>query len=217
MINDRLLLIVCLGASVLAFTLLIIMMILPWPFDFAFPGVGVLGGSIVLTEAEFSKYLEVMQLNYAVDEVFIVCWIIGWSTLSLQISRSLKVTPVLLILGLLGPVLDLTENSHVWQMISLIESGQVVNPELLASWGAIQHLSYIIPFSVSLLLLCLFFTQGTIKTGLLMASIVITLIAIFGLYLPALEVASYVWWLFFFLVAAHIAWKRLQDTGSNPG
>jgi hypothetical protein len=208
MLRDRRCLLVSLTANALAFILLIVMIALPWPFDFAFPGISVLSGDTVLPAKEFAIYLQAMQMNYAVDEIFIICWIIGWSALCMQIGGHLKF--ILLLLGLAGPTLDFTENSYIWQMISMLERGQSANAQLMASWRAIQHLSYIIPFSVSFLLLCGLYIQQTVGIALLLAGGLATAIAIFGLYLPALEIATYLWWLLFFLTASYISWVELR-------
>lgn len=166
-----------------------------------------LAGNIRLGEAELAAYISALHLNYAVDEVFIVCWVLSWVALCLLLreeNRSLLV--FLLTIGLLGPLFDLIENGLVWKMVALLAHGEGGDLHLLGTWQAVRHLSYVVPFAAGVLLLLALYARGALGGIVVAAAALITAVATLGLYLPALEIASYLWWLLFFLLAAYLQW-----------
>jgi len=71
--------------SLVAVTTLIMMALLPWPFEFTFPGEGVLIGRVELTSATFEQYVASLQRHLVVDTIFIIGWIVGWVGLRILI------------------------------------------------------------------------------------------------------------------------------------
>jgi hypothetical protein len=194
-------------SSILAFSLLLVMLILPWPFDFSFPGVAVLRGLEHLSESEFNIYLQSLRLSYSIDEVFITSWIISCSILCLRMNIDKYFRHFLLLLGLIGPLLDLAENGLFWAMMEVFQNETIVAEDNIAQWMLTRHLSYIIPFVFAMLMISTFYIQGAIGPLLLIVSLLVSSLSIVGLYLPSFEIVSSLWWLLFFIVIAYLNWK----------
>ena len=186
----------CAGAA----SLLVVMLLLPWPFEFGFPGIDVLSGARSLSSGEMIEYREAMAIQYAIDSVFIACWIIAWVAICaglLSVNRTLG--GVALVLGLIGPLLDITENAVIGYLLTGIENGAAGDPDTIAQWAMVRQASYLIPFMASLVLVAGLWLGRMIRAWILFVWAGVTGLAIVGIYLPVIGWMSDMWWLLLFL------------------
>lgn len=198
------------GACVIACGLLIAMLVAPWSFDFGFPGSEVLTGERVLTTAQLVRYHDALAFQYALDTLFIACWLAAWIALSVVVFRTDRALGALaLILGLPGPLLDIGENAIVWYQLLVIENSLPADLHIHLFWQIVRQSSYLLPFIAAPVLLIGLWRSHMLNTSILWLALTATAIAICGVYLTQIAWMADLWWLLFFLTGALLSIRAL--------
>lgn len=202
------------GAFAAAFTTftLAVMLFIPWPFEFEFPGRDVLIGQASLSAREFALYVKTIRLFYCVDTMFIIGWIISWIGLAALVKqRNNFLGNIALWFGLTAAGLDLTENQFIWSMIQTRLMGLPVSADWGMGWQIVRELSFLLTF-ISAFLLSLGLWQEKFPGKLMAVVGTVGLIpAVAGLYVPCLAMASNFWYGFWFIGATILLFRAAKQ------
>ena len=194
-------------STVMFFAIVVILI----PFNFADPIDEIMAGQVDPATDIFSQYVTILPTYYAIDNVFIVGWIVGWVGISVLVGKRNRVLgSIILVLGLAGPLLDFLENEISWTLISVYEPVTRVPLDWYVGWRIIRQLSYILPYCVAVLVGISLWGEKTldrVTTGVGLIGVV----ALVGMYVPALWVGSHVWWPIWFATLSLLLWQRGKD------
>jgi hypothetical protein len=198
-------------ASFLTVALLVVLGLIPWPFDFEFPGEAVLTGSLALSPTIFAQYLSRLHLMYAIDNLLITSWFIAWIGLGKLVRKRNKLMGnIVLVLGLIGPLLDFTENEFVWAMLAGIQSGLTPPINWFLAWTLIRRLSYVLPFVAGTVAALSYWSNRRSERIICLTGLALTAIAMVCLFIPALSLVPNLWWLFWFAGTGFLLWKKAR-------
>ncbi len=135
-------------ASIIAFILLVVMHF-TWPLteislhDF-------ISGNMDLSQMEKEEIIESIKLSYALDTVFIFCWVLSWCGVFLYFrSNGINLVRVCFALSLLGAAFDLTENAISY---SLLIGNNNNTLDFLSVHSVFSDISYYLPMLASFIL-----------------------------------------------------------------
>ena len=194
-------------STVMFFAILVILS----PFDFADPVDEILAGQVDPATDIFRQYMTILPTYYAIDNVFIVGWVVGWVGVTVLVGKRNRVLgSIILVLGMAGPLLDFLENEISWTVISVYEPVARVPLDWYVGWRIIRQLSYIFPYCVAALVGISIWSERTldrVTTGVGMIGVV----ALVGMYIPVLWVGSHLWWPIWFVTLSLLLWRRGKD------
>ena len=135
-----------------ATVMLILLLIVPWPLNVAFPGEEVLAGTMKLSSGELAQYADFFGVFLAIDGLFVIGWIVGWVGVAFLVrTRSPLLGTVVLIVGLVPALLDLAENEIMWAMIQGYQLDISPQPSWFVAWKISRQLSYWIFYAAAAL------------------------------------------------------------------
>ncbi len=195
-------------AAVLAALLIVGITFVPWPFDFPMPGDAAISGEVSLNLPEAATFADSVRVLFSIDGVFILCWIVAWIGLSVLVkSRHEMMGQLALVIGLIGPLLDFSENAIMWAITQGIAAG--IDPPFgwATAWRVVRHLSYWIPYIAAVIAMVGLWRGKLLDRIICIISVVVMVPGIIGLYVPALELISSVWFLVWFILIAILLWR----------
>jgi hypothetical protein len=199
------------GAAVSVLMLVAIAVIVA-PFGFADPTEEILAGHEGLSPTRFDQYIAVLPALYAIDSIFIVGWIVGWvGVAALVRTRNEWLGKVALVIGLIGPILDFTENEIAWALVDGYRQGISVPVGWFMGWRVIRQLSYLIPYAAATVVAVGLWSQKPLERMVTGVGTVLVAIAIVGVYVPALSLVAYLWWLVWFVCISVLLWRRAAE------
>ncbi|MCP4153205.1 MAG: hypothetical protein GY757_36075 [bacterium] len=122
---------------------------------------------------------------------------------------------VVLIIGLIGPLLDFTENEISWALLMAFHGGETISPGSLILWNIIRNLSYLPPLAAAALAAMALWSKKPLDRVMTVIGTVFTLLAVPGLYVSTLYPLTFLWYLLWFSCAALLLWRRAAEI--NPG
>jgi hypothetical protein len=187
------------SASFIAFFLLIVMYF-SWPVT-EYSLYDVILYRANFTSFEKASFIKAIGINYAIDSVFILSWIVAWFGLFLHFkSLNVKLIGICLGLSLLGALLDIAENSISFTL--LIGNHNKVEHYLLIH-SIIRGLSYLLPVLASFLLAIIILKQKGFPSLLLkLTGILGILFAAPGIYIQYFSLIPDYWFGLLFLSIA---------------
>jgi hypothetical protein len=216
--NNRLVLrIGAIGAAAVVVTFIGIAIVM-LPLNWEVPGDKVLTGQLTPTSADFDQYLSITSICYVLDSVLIVGWIVSWVGIAILIQpRNKMVGNTTLVLGLIGAVLDLSENSLVWALLEGLQKG-VPAPEgswYYLTWMVIRQLSYLVTFAASAIAAMGLWSPKPLDRVMSGIGTLLALIALAGLFIPALSLLPNIWWMVWFGCGSLLLWRRAEELAQN--
>lgn len=209
MADTRLVLRIGSCGAIVATIMLIIMVMLPWPFDFSFPGEEIITGKKILNTIEFVRYLNLLEIYYMVDTFFIIGWIMSWIGISTLIYSRVEIIGIIVLgFGLLGALFDFTENEIFLSLLKNYQFNTFTQPVWLVAWNIIRKLSYLLPFSGAAMAAMGLWSNKFLDRMMSLIGTIYTVIAVSGLYINALYPLTYLWFLFWFIGSAFLLWRR---------
>jgi hypothetical protein len=199
------------GAGTAAIVL-VAMAFISLPGGMTYPGMGILDGRVILKGAELQSYLGSMRLLFVLDGVFLLGWIIAWTGLAALVqTRAPAFGALVLAFGLVGALLDLTENGIILGALEALEAGQAAPGTWTIVWKAVQHLSYWLPFASALHASTALWSKRPLDRITAFTGSVLLIFAVPGLYFPGFSLLSNAWFLIWFTSLAALLWQRAND------
>ncbi|MBN1429462.1 MAG: hypothetical protein JXB07_13900 [Anaerolineae bacterium] len=198
------------GSAIATLTFVAIALLL-WPFGWAVPGNDLLSGQPHL----YSGSPDILRIYFVIDSLLIMGWLAGWIGISMVIrARNAPMGTIALMLGLIGPLLDLAENGMVWM---LLESPQGVSTPVgwYLAWQLIRHLSYLISYAAAVVVAMGLWSRkplDRVMCGIGTAGVVL---AITGIYVPAMALISDLWWPAWFACGSLLLWRRASECAAD--
>ncbi|MBN1120702.1 MAG: hypothetical protein JXJ17_06460 [Anaerolineae bacterium] len=195
--------------AIVASLLLIGMTFVPWPFDFAMPGDAVIAGEIALSAPEAAAFKTSVGILFSIDDIFLLGWVIAWIGLAALLKKEHeKIAQLTLVVGLVGALLDFSENAIMWSLTQGIAAGVVPATGWGIAWRVVRHLSYLLPYVAAVIAMIGLWAEGGLGRIAAIIALVALIPAIVGLYVPALEIVSSVWYLVWFVLLAIHLWRE---------
>ena len=183
-----------------------------WSLDFADPVEAILTGQVPPTSEAFSHYTNILPAYYAIDSALIIGWLVGWIGVAVLVrERNRWLGGIVLVLGLAGPLLDFLENEISWALIGVSQRSIPVPVGWLIGWQVVRQLSYLLPFSVAVLAGAGLWGQKTLARVTAGIGTVGVAVALAGLYIPDLWMATQLWWPIWFAALGLLLWQRRMD------
>lgn len=187
------------GIASLIALLLLIVMFNTWPLT-EYSLNDIILGTVQLTPTEKVNIIDAIGLNYAIDTIFIFCWIASWLGLFLYFkSINTPFVKICLVLSIIGALLDITENSIIFTL--LIGNYKNVETPLLIH-SIIRDISYWLPMVASFLLAIIIPFQNRISNTLIKITGTFgVLLAVLGMFVRSLSFIPNYWFVLWFIVA----------------
>ena len=199
------------GAS-LAILLLIGIAFIPFVEGVGYPGTEVLRGQMQLNDSQFTAYVFSIRLDMWLDGFFLIACLLAWIGLAVRIHETHKTLAILmLVLALLGILLDFTENAFVWFTLKQIMNGLKPGNAWYTPWHISQQLSYWLAFIPAILASVTLWNGDGWEKALSFCGTVLVIPAMLGMFIPAMEIVSIIWYLFWFTFAAIVLWRRFYS------
>lgn len=194
--------------AVLSVLLIIVLAALPWPFEFQFPGDAVLAGAVSLSAQEIVAFKESFRLFLFVDSLFVVCWVTAWVGIGMIARRrDSSLGTVVLVVGLMAPILDFTENEMLHAAVQSFTVGQTTDPLYLMVWHVVRQLSYLLTYSAGAVAGVAVWNSGRWGRALSVVGLIGFAPALAGLFYSDLFVLSNLWYVVWFSCGAVVLWK----------
>jgi hypothetical protein len=203
------------GAS-LAVLFLISIAFIPFVEGVGYPGVNVLTGQTQLSSDQFTAYVCSIYLDLFLDTFFLIGCILAWIGLFYHIHQNNKlIAALMLILALLGIGLDFTENTFIAVTLNQLINGLNPGDTWYTPWHISQQASYWLAFIPAALASIILWKGDFWEKVLAFCGSVLLFPAMLGMFIPALEMVSIVWYLFWFAFAAVILWRRFLKSSNH--
>ncbi len=199
------------GAAV-SVLMLVALAVIVLPFGFADPTEEILMGQVEPSSPDFDRYIAVIPALYAIDSIFIIGWMIGWvGVAALLRTRNKMLGGVTLVVGLIGPILDFGENEIAWALIESYRRGVSVPAGWYLGWRVVRQLSYLIPYAAAVMAAVGLWSRKPLDRVMTGVGTALVAVAIVGLYVPALSLVAYLWWLLWFICISLLLWRRAAE------
>jgi hypothetical protein len=116
---------------------------------------------------------------------------------------------IILVFGMVGPILDFSENEISRALISLCQPGAQVPIDWLVGWRVIRQLSFLIPYTVAILVGVGLWSRNTLDRVTTGIGTIGALIALASEYFFPLVALS--WWPVWFINLGILLWRRRMD------
>jgi hypothetical protein len=182
-----------------------------WPLEVEFPGLEILTGNVPVTPDEFIEFANLSALMLSLDSIFIIGVILAWLGLGvLTRERAGAMGWLVVILGVAGALLDFCENQIGWSMVEVRLLGPTapVGSEPIYAYFVVSALSYLFPFTAAALAGVWLWGERPRERLLTLVGTVLMVPALFGLFVPALYIASYLWFLFWFAAVGVVLFQE---------
>ncbi len=193
-------------AAVMFFSLAIIW----WLFDFIDPIEAILTGQVVPGTDLFQRYLKILPLYFALDNILVLGWITGWVGIMLLVRKQNHFYGnIVSVLGIAGPILDFFENEISRALIGVcVQSGQAPI-DWVVGWRVIRELSFLIPYAAAALVGVGLWSSRTLDRVTTCIGTIGVVIAILGEYF--FPVAAMAWWPVWYINLGMLLWRRRMD------
>jgi len=182
-----------------------------WPLEVEFPGMEILAGETPATPDEFIEFANLSALMLSLDSIFIIGVILAWLGLGvLTRERAGKMGWLVVFLGVAGALLDFCENQIGWSMVQarLLGSSAPIDAAPIYAYFVVSSLSYLFPFTAAALAGVWLWGDRLRERLLTLIGTVLMVPALFGLFVPSLYIASYVWFLLWFGVVGFVLFQE---------
>ncbi|MBN2006748.1 MAG: hypothetical protein JXA21_25565 [Anaerolineae bacterium] len=197
------------AVAVLAFPALAVAV---WPIGLVDPIQAILSGQVTPGMDAFDRYLATLPACYAIDDIFIIGWMVGWlGVVVLVRERQRLLGNIVLVLGMAGPILDFTENEIGWALIGVCQQGTPAPDGWLVAWQAIRQVSFMIPYSAMVLACPAIWSRRILDRIVVGIGTVGFVVPIMGAYIPDLWLWVLAWWLIWFAGLGLVLWQRRTD------
>jgi PAT family beta-lactamase induction signal transducer AmpG len=204
------------GAALSSLTL-VAMAFISLPAGLYYPGVEVLTEAVALSASETEAYLNGIRALFALDGVFLTGWLLAWAGIAeLARKRSPLFGLLTLIFGLAGALFDFGENSMIWGALENLRFGILPQPQWIAAWKAVQHLSYWLPFIAAVFASAALWGGRRLEKTVAFAGSVLILPSAAGLYVPEISLLPNLWFLIWFACAALLLWRSAAENTPPP-
>ena len=140
------------------------------------------------------KLIDHTRILTSIDVVFIIGWILSMIGIATLVrTRSKVLGDVALVIGLIAPLLDFTENEILLAMVQYMR----YNDTLKVVWIIIRQFSYLVAFAAAAVIFVGLWSEKKQDRIMCMAGTIPMIPAIFGLYIP---------WLFFLVIFWYACW-----------
>ncbi len=181
-----------------------------WLVGFVDPIEEILTGQVAPATDLFNQYLIILPVYYLFDNILVCGWLIGWVGIALLVrKRDQFFGNTILVLGMAGPILDFLENIIAWALISAFQQTGQVSPDWLIGWQVIRKLSFVIPYSVAVMVGVGLWSRNTldrVTTGIGTIGVVL---AFAGDYF--FPVVAMLWWPVWFFNLGLLLLRRRMD------
>jgi hypothetical protein len=182
------------------------------PFDLADPVEEILAGQLESSLADVDRYIAIVPAYFAIDSILIVGWIVGWMGVAVLVrARNRLLGRVVLVIGLVGPILDFAENEIAWTLIGGHQQGVPVQVGWYLGWKVVRQLSYLIPYAAAAVAGVGLWSEKPLDRVMTGVGTVLVAVALAGLYVPALSLVAYLWWLIWFVCTSLLLWRRAAE------
>lgn len=182
--------------------------------DYTVPGHLLLSGQVDPTQ--LSDHIHILGIVYILDTILILGWVTGWCGLTLLIMERSRVLAVgSAVFALTAAALDFFENTLVWAAAETLRIGLDLSENGYYLWNVIRIMSYVLTFAGAMLAAVGLWEKRVLNRIMTLLGMTGTLIALTGLFVPALSLTSSIWWLFWFTFGGILLWKRSTDSSSE--
>ncbi|MBN1882886.1 MAG: hypothetical protein JW885_11980 [Deltaproteobacteria bacterium] len=182
-----------------------------WPLEVEFPGMEILTGEVPMAPDKFIEFANLSALMLSLDSIFIIGVVLAWLGLGvLTRERAGKMGWLVVILGVTGAILDFCENQIGWSMVQvrLMGASAPVDAVPIYAYFIISALSYLFPFTAAALAGVWLWGERIRERLLTLVGTVLMVPALFGLFVPSLSVASFMWFLVWFGVVGVVLFQE---------
>jgi hypothetical protein len=159
----------------------------------------------------FLKFADLSALMLSLDSIFIIGVILAWLGLGV-LTRERTGTWGRLVpaMGVVGALFDFCENQVGWSMVQarLVEPSMSAEAVPIFAYFVVSALSYLLQFTAAALAGVWLWGERPRERLLTLAGTVLMVPAIFGLFIPALYIASYLWFLVWFGVVGFVLFQE---------
>lgn len=162
--------------------------------------------------AELNRAMTYMRTQLAMDVIFIAAWIIGWIGLSLLVrTRNKVIGNVGLIVGLIAPLLDFTENEILWALLQNAPTNSVPQTGWFTAWQVVAQLSYLLTFIGAMIIAIGLWSKHWLDRSMTIIGTFCAALALVGIYIPAISLLPYIWYIVWFAGAALLLWRSAGE------
>lgn len=188
---------------------LLLMAFIAFPGQITYPGVEVLTGVHPLSAADDVQFSRALQQLYILDTIFLFGWFLSWIAVSTIAKEKHSLLGLLgLIFGVVGAACDVGENSIIWAVMGAHSLDISTGTGWVLVWKAVQQMSYWLPFIGAMLISISLLSKKAINIILFIVGTAGSVLAAMGIFVPALEMFSNVWFLLWFACLAIILWQH---------
>jgi len=181
-----------------------------WLVGFIDPIEAILTGKVAPGTDLFNQYSSILPLYYLFDNILVCGWLVGWVGIALLVrKRDQFFGNTILVLGMAGPILDFLENIIAWALISVCQQTGQVSPDWLIGWQVIRKLSFVIPYSVAVILGVGMWSMKTLDRATAVIGTIGVVLALAGDYFFPL--VAMLWWPVWFFNLGLLLWRRRID------
>jgi hypothetical protein len=171
----------------------------------------ILAGTVPVSPDVFIEFANLSALMLSLDSIFIIGVILAWLGLGvLTRERAGKMGWVVVLLGVAGALLDFCENQIGWSMIEvrLLGSSSPIGSAPIYAYYIVSSLSYLFPFTAAALAGVWLWGERPRERLLTLIGTVLMVPALFGLFVPSLYIASYLWFLLWFGIVGVVLFRE---------
>jgi len=182
-----------------------------WPLEVEFPGMEILADTVPVSPDEFIEFANLSALMLSLDSIFIIGVILAWLGLGvLTRERAGKMGWLVVFLGVAGALFDFCENQIGWSMVQvrLMDATASINGAPIYAYFIVSALSYLFPFTAAALAGVWLWGDRLRERILTLVGTVLMVPALFGLFVPSLYIASYLWFLLWFGVVGVVLFRE---------
>ena len=181
-----------------------------WLAGFVDPIEKILTGQVAPGTDLFNQYSIILPVYFLFDNILVCGWLVGWLGIALLVrKRDQFFGNTILVLGMAGPILDFLENIIAWALISVCQQTGQVSQDWLIGWQVIRKLSFVIPYSVAVMLGVGMWSMKTLDRVTAGIGTIGVVIALAGDYF--FPVAAMLWWPVWFFNLGLLLWQRRMD------
>lgn len=193
--------------------LLLSMFFVRLPANMSYPGLELLLGDLTLSNNEVSSYFRAMQILFVLDGLFLAAQTITWAGFCQLIQpRNPLFSQLALLFGLLGVIMDLSENSIIWAGILNLQTGHLLVNGWGIAWKTLQHLSYIFAMIAAAIAGISLWSHKPWERVIGLTGILFSSFAIAGLYLPEISFLADLWYPVWFTSLALLFWNSQEES-----
>ena len=203
-------------AALVSCVMLLLLALIVFPEEISYPGLDVLTGNHSLSTEDSHQFNQSLQNLYGIDTVFLFGWFISWIGISLIVKEKNPLLGIVsMVFGLLGALCDVGENSVIWSVVQANQGNINLGTQWVILWKSLQQFSYWLPFIGAAIISITLLQKKAIYILLFVIGTLGSLVAGVGVYIPALNMFSNVWFLLWFACIAVVLWQYAKPDQLN--